>query len=207
MLMNRISTARLTRAALALLLALTLAGLMTGCSKKAESETKSTGTTAKANVAVAQSALSTTAPDAKLLLVQTANVVTTTSTPVWQYLFGSPKDGSIFAVTVADGKVTATQPYGSAGMETSEWADVPSIDEWKIDSDAAYKSALAFDKANNDKMPWAMGFVTYVPKSAQTSTTIDPLTWSVSFDPQGTLGTPPAAINVSATTGKASASK
>lgn len=205
--MNRRSTARVTRAALAILLALAFAGLVTGCSKKAAEAPAPTAATAKGNLNVAQSALSTTAPDAKLLLVQTATVVNATSTPVWQYLFGSPKDGSIFAVTVANGKVMATQPYGSAGMDEAEWADVPSADEWKIDSDAAYKSALAFNKENNSKMPWAMGFVTYVPKSAATSTTIDPFTWSVSFDPQGSLGTPPAAIDVDAKTGVAKASK
>ena len=205
--MNRISTARLTRVALAILLALTLAGLLTGCNKKASSSTAPAGATAMSNVKIAQSALSTTAPDAKLLLVQTANVVTTTSTPVWQYLFGSPKNGSIFAVTVKDGKVAATQPYGSAGMAAAEWKAVPDASEWKIDSDAALKSALAFNKANNDKMPWAMGFVTYVPKSAATSATIDAFTWSVSFDPQGTLGKPTASINVDAKTGVASASK
>lgn len=204
--MNHLSTARLSRAALVLLLALAVAGVMTGCNKK-DADAPTGAKTAKGSVAVAQSALSTTAPDAKLLLVQTANVVTATSTPVWQYLFGSPKDGSIFAVTVADGKVVSTQPYGSAGMDAVEWDAVPSADEWKTDSDAAYKSALAFNKENNDKMPWAMGFVTYVPKSAQTSTTIDAFVWSVSFDPMGTLGAPPAAINVDAKTGVASAPK
>lgn len=199
--MNRISTARVTRVALAILLALTLVGLMTGCNKKA---TTVNGTTAKSNVDVAKSALSTTAPDAKLLLVQTANVVTATSTPVWQYLFGSPKDGSIFAVTVTNGKVTATQPYGSAGMGADEWKAVPSADEWKIDSDAAYQKALAVDKKNTTALPYAMGFVTYVPKSAQASSSIDPFMWSVAFDPQGTLGTP-SAINVNAKTGDAKA--
>jgi len=203
--MNRISTARLTRAALAIVLALTLAGLMTGCNKKASDGAKG-GTTAMSNVKVAQSALSTTAPDAKLLLVQTANVVTETSTPVWQYLFGSPEDGSIFAVTVTDGKVTATQPYGSAGMGADEWKSVPSADEWKIDSDAAYKAALAVDKKNTAKTPWAMGFVTYVPKSASTSATIDAFMWSVAFDPQGTLGAPNA-VDVNAKTGEAKAAK
>lgn len=203
--MNRTKTSRYTRTAMAVLLALALAAVLTGCNKKA-AETPTAGSTAKGNVSVAQSALSTTAPDAKLLMVQTANVVTTTSTPVWQYLFGSPKDGSIFAVTVKDGKVMTKQPYGTAGMDDSEWALVPSADEWKTDSDVARKNALAASDKNSESTPWAMGLVTYVPKSAASSTTIEPFVWSVAFDPQGTLGTPNA-VDVDAKTGKATVSK
>ncbi len=197
--MNHLSTARVTRGALVLALALALSVALVGCNKTAE-KAEPSGPTAMDSIGVAKSSLSTSAPDAKLLLVQTANVVTATSTPVWQYLFGSPKDGSIVAVTVENGKVTATQPYGSAGMDESEWKLIPDSAEWKIDSDEAFDAALKTDKKATDKTPWAMGFVTYVPKSAASSTTIDPFVWSVALDPQGAT---PSTIDVNAKTGEA----
>lgn len=205
LLMNRILNSRYTRVVLVALMALAAAAVVTGCNKNT-AETPSGGTTAKGNVEVAKSSLSTTAPDAKLLLVQTANVVTETSTPVWQYLFGSPKDGSIYAVTVKDGKVVATEPYGTAGMEDAEWAQVPGADEWKIDSDAAYDAALKANSKNTKATPWAMGFVTYVPKSAESSTTIDAFKWSVAFDPQSQTGSANS-VDVDAKTGEATVAK
>jgi len=200
LLMNHLTTARVTRGALVLALALALSVALVGCNKT--DKKAGSGGTAMDNIEVAKSSLSTTAPDAKLLLVQTANVVTATSTPVWQYLFGSPKDGSIVAVTVEKGKVTATQPYGSAGMDAAEWKLIPDSAEWKIDSDEAFAAALKIDKKATDKTPWAMGFVTYIPKSAASSTTIDPFVWSVALDPQGTA---PSTVDVDAKTGKATA--
>jgi len=199
LLMNHLTTARVTRGALVLALALMLSVALVGCNQTTEKKAES-GNTAMDNMEVAKSSLSTTAPDAKLLLVQTANVVTATSTPVWQYLFGSPKDGTIVAVTVEKGKVTATQPYGSAGMDDAEWKLIPDSSDWKIDSDAAFEAALKTDKKATDKTPWAMGFVTYIPKSAASSTTIDPFVWSVALDPQGTT---PSTVDVDAKTGEA----
>ena len=202
-LMNRTSPSRFTRMALVLLVVMAFAAVLTGCNNKS-ADTKSEGNTAMDNVKVAQSSLSTTAPDSKLLLVQTANVVAATSTPVWQYLFGSPKDGSIYAVTVQNGKVMNTQPYGTAGMKDAEWDKVPDASEWKIDSDEALANAMKINKDNTETTPWAMGFVTYVPKSAATSATIKPLMWSVAFDPQGSGSN---TVDVDAKTGKAKKGK
>lgn len=202
-LMNRTSPSRFTRTALVILTVVAFAAVLTGCNKESATTAGDTNT-AMAGVKVAQSSLSTTAPDSKLLLVQTANVVTATSTPVWQYLFGSPKDGSIYAVTVKDGKVMTTQPYGTAGMDEAEWDKVPAASEWKIDSDKALANALKINEDNTKTTPWAMGFVTYVPKSAATSATIDPLVWSVAFDPQGSGSN---TVDVDAKTGKAAKGK
>lgn len=202
--MNRTSPSRFTRTVLVILMALAFAAVLTGCNSNKDSAGTVAADTAMDGVKVAQSSLSTTAPDSKLLLVQTANVVTATSTPVWQYLFGSPKDGSIYAVTVKDGKVMTTQPYGTAGMDDSEWALVPAASEWKIDSDEALANALKVNEDNTETTPWAMGFVTYVPKSAATSATIDPFVWSVAFDPQGSGSN---TVDVDAKTGKATKGK
>lgn len=197
--MNHLTTARVTRVALVLALALSLSMALVGCNKSAD-KTTSSGNSAMDNVAVAKSSLSTTAPDAKLLLVQTANVINATSTPVWQYLFGSSKDGTIVAVTVEKGKVTSTQPFGSAGMDAAEWKLVPDSTDWKIDSDDALAAALKVDTKATANTPWAMGFVTYIPKSAVASTTIEPFVWSVSLDPQSAA---PSTVNVNAKTGEA----
>ena len=202
--MNRTSPSRFTRTVLVILMAVAFAAVLTGCNGNKESATKADTDTAMDGVKVAQSSLSTTAPDSKLLLVQTANVVTATSTPVWQYLFGSPKDGSIYAVTVKDGKVMTTQPYGTAGMDDAEWDKVPAASEWKIDSEEALANALKINEDNTKTTPWAMGFVTYVPKSAATSATIAPFVWSVAFDPQGSGSN---TVDVDAKTGKAKKGK
>ena len=80
-----------------LVIVLVLVLVAAGCGKKANTPVKS-GPTALGSLAGARSALSTMAPDAKLLVVQTAQAVTSTGTPVWAYLFGSPSSDKTFVV-------------------------------------------------------------------------------------------------------------
>lgn len=196
------STAALT---FILALALTLSALgVAGCGKKATTSTAPTkpqGQTAKEALSKAQSALSTTAPDAKLLLIQTAGAVTPTSTPVWAYLFGSPKTGELYVVRVAGGAAMPPSVYGKAAdLGTFEWDKVPNLDQWKVDSAEAYDKALKASGAKGDPRQWVMGFLTYVPKTESTQTAT-PFMWSVQFDP-GTSGASPNVIEVNATTGE-----
>lgn len=183
-------------------LALALAGtaVLAACGSKAP-DTTAKGPTAKGGLAVARAALSTTAPDAKLLVVQTASAVTATATPVWGYLFGSPKDDKTYVVYVENGKATPAQPYGDAGLSATEWSAVPNTDAWKIDSDEAYKKAFAAAGGKGAPAAWAMGLVTYVPKAAATST-VQPFVWSVMFEP-GASGIGTAPVEVDAKTGTA----
>jgi hypothetical protein len=85
-------------AALALA-AIALTFLLAACGGNKTATTKPpAGGSAKGGLAAAQSALSTMAPDAKLLLVQTAQSVAVTDTPVWVYVFGSPKTDKTYLV-------------------------------------------------------------------------------------------------------------
>jgi len=119
---------------------------------------------------------------------------------VWAYLFGSPKSEKLYVVRVADGKAMPAAEYGSAKqLGTFEWAKVPNLDQWKIDSNEAYDRAYKASGAKTPPPQYVMGFLTYVPKTEQTSTAT-PFTWAVQFDP-GASGATPNVIDVNATTG------
>lgn len=195
------SRSKITTLAVAAILSI---ALLAGCGGNSGTTT-ATGPTAKGSLPVARSALSTMAPDAKLLVVQTAQAVTATATPVWGYLFGSPKTDKTFVVYVENGKAMAAQEYGTAGLTAQEWAAVPGTDLWKIDSDQAYKTAFAAGGGKGTPEAYAMGLVTYVPKAAATST-VSPFVWSVVFQP-GASGVTTATIEVDAKTGTAKVTK
>lgn len=193
-----------TRLALVVsLTALVAVAMLAGCTQGAATAVKD-GPTALGSLKAAQSSLSTMAPDAKLLVVQTAQAVEPTGTPIWEFLFGSPKSDKVYAVYVSGGKSMGAQEYGAAGLSAAEWAKVPSTDAWKIDSDAAYKSARAAAGGTGDPAAYLMGFLTYKP--ATDTSTIEPFVWNVVFDP-GTSGASTGTINVDAQTGKATLAK
>jgi hypothetical protein len=172
-----------------------------GCSNKPSGQTTASAGTAKSALAVAKSALSTMAPDAKLLIVQTAEPVTT-STPVWAYLFGSPKTDKTYVVYVNKGRAMGAAEYGTAGLGKAEWGAVPGDDQWKVDSDAAYQKATAAAPVKKPSA-YSMGFLTYIPKSQVASATTRPFVWYVSL--QG--GTATATVEVDAKSGAATVKK
>jgi hypothetical protein len=192
--------------AVVLIAALVLsAAALVGCSKKEPAKPAvSAGATVLDGLAKAQSALSTTAPDAKLLVVQTAQASPTTATPDWIYLFGSPKTGRTYAVYVANGKSMGAQEYGSAGLTDAEWAKVPKTGPWTVDSDDALKKALVASGAKGTPNAYVMGLMTFKP-STDTST-IEPYVWNVQFDP-GSSGAATGTISVDAKTGAATVAK
>jgi hypothetical protein len=203
---------RLTGIALAAAFVLATTVLLVGCAGTSSTSTTTTTTTASATststalagLSAAQASLLTTAPDAKLLVVQTAQAVTTTGTPVWAYLFGSPSSDKTYVVYVANGASMGAQLYGTAGLTTSEWSKVPTTTTWKIDSDAAYTKALAVSGASGTPTAYMMGFMTYKP--ASDTSTIDPFVWSVEFE-AGSSGATTSAINVNMNTGAAAIAK
>lgn len=172
---------------------------VSGCGSK-EATPKTSGS-AKGAITIARSALSTMAPDAKLLLVQTATATKPSAAPVWAYLFGSPETDKTYVVYVENGKAMPASEYGTAGLEASEWSSVPGIDAWKIDSDEAYTKALAASGAKGDPEAYDMGLLTYVPPSANTSTTSEAFMWYVQFVP-GTSGATDGTVQVNAKTGE-----
>ena len=210
MLVNSRQTAQYVRLGLALALVLAV-GALAGCSSSGKSSsTAGSGSspadtiTAKKTFAIAVSTLSTTAPDGKLLVAQVGGAVTPTSTPTWEFLIGSPKTDVIYAVSVSGGK-GEFQEYGKAGLSAAEWAAVPTLDAWKIDSNTAHDKAVVVHPEGKSAA-YIMGFITYVPKSAKGSTA-KPMTWDVTFDPAAQGSAPTSTVEVDMTTGTAAFAK
>lgn len=216
--MSHARTSRVVALMTAIVVALVLAITATGCSANKRTSSDKTGSsqqststgeqtarnTAISGIEVARSSLSTTAPEAKLLVVQTAAAVTTTSTPVWGYLFGSPKTDKTYVVYVADGEVTRSGEYGKAGLSAKEWAKIGSADAFTIDSDEAYTKALAVSGAKQGVLPprYLMGLQTYVSAKNAKESGAAPYTWYVVFDP-GASGATSSTIDVDGNTGQA----
>lgn len=166
------------------------------------STTASDSSTAMGSYDVAQSALTTAAPDAKLLVVQMLQSVNATGTPYWAYLFGSPSTDMGYLVYATAGSVMTWSEYGSLGLSAAEWAKVPDVKGVKIDSDEAYSKALAVSGATGTPNGYFMGLMTY--KSAEDTSTVDPFQWNVWFEP-GSSGATSNLILVDAKSGKATA--
>lgn len=179
--------------------ALALAVVLVGCGDK--DEPAATSGSAMGGLDVARSAISTMAPDAKLLLVQTATSLAPTETPVWAYLFGSPTNDKTYVVYVSNGKTMQAAEYGTAGLSEKEWGEVPGTDDWKIDSAAAYDKAVDASGLSAAPSFYNMGFLTYVPSSDETNTT-KPFVWHVQLIPSGS-GDATASVRVDAKTGAA----
>ena len=169
--------------------------LLSACGKKSAA-----APTAMDNYPVARAAALKSAPDAKLLLVQTFEATAPTSTPVWYYLFGSPSTQKSYGVVASQGRLMSAEEVAREDFRSSEWSAVPSTDSWKIDSDAAYAKALDLGVADRSPGPYTMGFETYKPQ-ADTST-VEPFTWRVTFY-QGTNAQTTGTVDVDAATGSA----
>ncbi len=200
------TSARKTRFAFVAVAVIAIALILStaGCGNKSSGTKIASGPTALGGLAAAESALSTTAPDAKLLVVQTAQGVTPTGTPVWGYLFGSPSSDKTYVVYVTNGESMGSQEYGQAGLSADDWKKVPTTESWKVDSDEAYTKALAVSGAKGDPAAYMMGIMTF--KSAEDTSAVKPLVWQVGFDP-GTSGATTSTIEVDANSGKATVLK
>lgn len=192
------------RIALALALVLVV-GVLAGCGSSSTADKSSTTrptstTSAKSALKIAFSAVTTAAPDGKLLVAQTAGPVTTSSTPVWEFLIGSPKTDVIYAVVVQQGK-GQFEEYGKANLTAAQWGQVPAIDAWKIDSDVAHEKAVAV-YANGKNAAYVAGFVTYIPKGAE-SKDAKAMTWTFNFDPATKGKATTSTVEVSMTSGEA----
>lgn len=195
------NSARQKRVIALLALCLIVAVALVGCGGKKEPKAaqSSSGATALGTLQSARSALSTMAPDAKLLVVQTAQTVTATGTPVWGYIFGSPSTDKTYLVYATGGRTMGVQEYGTAGLKKDDWSKVPSTYDWKYDSDDAYKKALETTDATGTPTGWGMGLVTYKP--VESTATIEALVWNVWF--AGGVGDASSApIEVDAQTGE-----
>jgi hypothetical protein len=196
-------TTRSTRVGLVLVLVLTV-GLLAACnSKKPENDIAAAhkfidGTVAKNAAQTALSMFTTRAPDAKVLVGQLAKPTLATGTPSWQFLVGSPKDNSVYAVEVTGG-FAHYKPYATVNMKPAEWSKVPTITAWKVDFKEARQKALVIYPQGKTAAYYA-NFTTYVPESA-TDRTIKPMTWIIAFDPKSKGTAPTTTIEVDMVTG------
>ena len=198
-------TPAIRRLVLSLALGLMLAtGLVAGCSGTSTPTAASDASGAKQAVAVAMTTLSTAAPDPRLLVGQTAGAITATSVPVWQFLIGNPKTDMIYAVQVENGK-GQWQPYGPASLTATEWAAVPPLSAWKVDSGEAHDKAVALHTSAKSAA-YMLGFVTFIPKKSGATST-PAMTWFVAFDPSARGNDPTSTVNVDMSTGAASFAK
>ena len=174
------SVAKLGLMALGLLFVLVLSG----CGGGGNSNSAASVGSAKSGLSAAESALSTLAPDAKLLVIQTATTVSGAEQPIWAYVFGSPKTGKVYTVLLTEDKVMHANESGEAKLSADEWAAIPGADSIKIDSQEAYDKALAESGIEGTPSSYTMLVETHVPKSAEGSNT-KALTWYVSFEASG----------------------
>lgn len=195
------------RAALALILVL-LAGSLAACNSGSDSkaslkqatEVPDTGL-AKTAAATALETINAKHPGVKLLYGQMVAPTNATSTPMWQFLVGSPDDNSVYSTMVGNGKAR-WQSYGSVKMSKAEWSKVPTTTVWKIDSDVALKKALELFP-NGKKGTYFASFMTYLPDAA-TDRSAKPMQWMINFDPSISRGSAPTStVMVDMVTGKA----
>jgi hypothetical protein len=137
--------------------------------------------TAKGAAIVALSSLPTSAPNPKLLLCQTVAPIAATMTPIWQFLVGSPKTNEAFSVLV-NGGVAQKRSMGKLAMKPEEWAKVPTLKDWAIDSDIARLNALNV-YPNGQNASYLSSFMTYRSEAA-THAISPPMTWAINFDPR-----------------------
>lgn len=199
--MHRTRFAKWVSAVAASALGLMLVMSLAGCGDRSDKSDEPASTdTARANFAVAESSVTSMAPDAKLLVVQTAQSVTSTATPVWSYLFGSPESDKTYLALASQGQSLGASEYGTGGLTAEEWGEVPNLDTWKIDSDTALEKALKVSGAQGDPRAYVMGFQTYIPSS--TSSKSQAFRWYIALDP-GESGATTSTIGVDAKTGEA----
>ena len=206
--MTNTRTAHLARVGLALAIVLTTS-VMAGCNNPTGTATKPPAKpvntrNAKGAAAVAMSTIASVAPDAKLILCQTVAPIPATSTPIWEFLIGSPKTGLVYSALIVQGKAQTNQ-YGQVTLSAAEWAKIPSLDAWKIDSDVAHEKALSV-YPQGKKAEYMSQFLMYRPQGAP-KTAAKPMTWSITFDPASKGKATTSTVLVDMVTGAASLAK
>jgi hypothetical protein len=147
----------------------------------------SSADTAQGHYAAALKSVKAVAPDAVLVVVQTEIPATSTPSAVWIYLFASKKMNKAYAVTVSSGKPGKPLALATESLRADEWAKVPPVTAWKIDSDEAFKKAFAaYAERLNSTPPkqYSMGMALFVADTPENNASgVKPLVWSVTFDP------------------------
>jgi hypothetical protein len=159
--------------------------------------------TAQGYYDIAYKSAKASVPDAVFFVVQVPTVATVTPSPTWGYLFGSKKSNKVYLVTVVGGKADKIQDLGASALKATQWATIPSVDGWKIDSNVALAKAAATYQQRTGKTAsnkYAMGMATFVPTS---DSGIKAFVWTISFDPEGAGDAKSRRIDIDAKTGAA----
>jgi hypothetical protein len=196
-------TTRGTRVGLVLALVLTV-GMLAACnSKQPENDLAAAhrfidSSKAKNAAQTALTMLSTSTPYPKLLIGQFSQPIPATATPVWQFLVGSPRDNTLYAVEVKGG-LAHYKEWGSVNMKAPEWSKVPTIAVWKVEFKEAREKALAVYPQGKNAAYFA-NFMTYVPESSN-DPAAKPMKWIITFDPKSKGKAPTTTVEVDMVTG------
>jgi hypothetical protein len=158
--------------------------------------------TAQGHYSAAEKAMKAVQPDAVFIVAETPGVISTDPSPEWIYLFASKKTNKGYAVTIAKGKSDKPLELSSEALLADEWAKVPPVSDWKIDSDVTLeKASAAYTQRFGAKPPakYGMAMPAFVSDSAANkSGGFKNMVWMVMFDPEGTA----RPIQVDARTGE-----
>lgn len=174
--MTKPGTSRTTLTILAFA-AIALLFTLAACGDKGEEAKDS----ASANLAIAESALTTMAPDAQLLVVQADAAAEAGTTAVWTYLFGSPDSGKLYSVSIINGTSMGATEIGASPLTEGEWDAVPENGSWKIDSDEALEKALEVAGLETAPGNYSMLLNTYVPETPTAERPAKAMVWYVSL--------------------------
>lgn len=158
--------------------------------------------TASSNLSTAESALTTMAPDARLLVVGGDVTPASGTTPVWTYLFGAPDTGQMYSVSISNGNSMGATDIGVSPLAEDEWDAVPANGSWTLDSDEALEKALEFAGLEEAPSTYSMLLNSYVPEASVSERPAEAMVWYVSFgaDESGEAG---RVVAIDATTGEA----
>lgn len=184
----------------AAMVATTLTGCLPASTPAATTTPKVPGISALGAYSAAFASARTAAPDVRFLLVQTAQLATTSPPASWTYLFASKSKKQIYLVGIAGGRASAPKTMGTSTLKATDYDKIPSPSAWRVDSAKAFDTAAAEYTKRTGKAPpveYAMGLATFVPNA---TSGIKPFVWSVTFAPVS-QGAQPTEILVDAQTG------
>lgn len=127
-----------------------------------------------------------TVPDAVTVAVRFASAIEPGVTPDWDYLLAS-QDERAYYVAFTQSDVTVAR-MGSSFVKGTEWGQIPSTNDVKIDAAQAY--ALACEAAQQEAMPKAVGLYAFLTLYSEPAGEADPtydyedagMTWYFDFN-------------------------
>lgn len=128
-----------------------------------------------------------TAEDALPIAVRFTCEVEPGVAPVWDYLFASQQEHSYYVAFTRSDTVMARM--GTSYIKGPEWAQIPTVENVKVDATQAYE--LACDLAQREGLPLAQGLYAFLTLYSEPAGESDPsyeyedegMTWYFEFNP------------------------